>query len=118
MQLIIDFLSRKRKRRFSFRPSLTLPALIGLLAFTSPIFAQPKITLTPPKNGKLDSLVPVMAHSARVAAVGDIHGMLAFGHDHTFADAHVSLVKLDAKGNPAAYAMQLKLPKPVALVKN
>ncbi len=93
-------------------------ALLAVLLFTAAAIAQPKIALSPPKTGRLDTLVPVMAHSARVAAVGDIHGMLAFGHDHTYADAHVSLVKLDAKGNPAAYAMQLKLPKPAGLVKN
>jgi hypothetical protein len=89
-----------------------------VFAAASTAAAQPKVTLAAPKPGKIDALVPVMAQSARVAAVSDVHGLLAFGHDKDYADAHVSLFKLDAKGTPAAAGTQLKLPKPAGLVKN
>ena len=58
-----------------------------------------------------------MAQSARCAAVSDAHGLVAFGHDRGYADAHVSLIRLDAKGIPAAFAIPLKLPSPAGLVK-
>jgi hypothetical protein len=90
---------------------------IALLVFASTSTAQPKVTLAPPKPGHIDAIVPVMAQSARCAAVNDAHGVLAFGHDRGYADAHVSLVKLDAKGTPAAYAIPIKLPTLPGLVK-
>lgn len=80
--------------------------------------AQPKVTLPMPKPGQLDALVPVMAHSARVVTVSDTHGLLAVGHWTSFADGQVSLIRLDAKGTPAASAAYLKLPKPAGLLKN
>ena len=98
--------------------SLALRAQMLLLLLATTASAQPKVTLAQPKPGKIDVLVPIMAQSARVAAVSEAHGLIAFGHFHTYADAHVSLVKLDAKGMPAAYATQVKLPKPAGLVKN
>ena len=85
--------------------------------FAAPAFAQPKVTLAP-KAGRHDAIVPVMAQSARCAAVSDAHGLLAFGHDLKYPDAHVSLVKLNGKGTPAAFAIPLKLPSLPGLVKN
>jgi hypothetical protein len=72
--------------------------------------AQPAITLPKPLKGKLPELVPVTAPSATCLAIAEAHGWLAFGHDVTYKDAQVSLVRLDAKGNPAAYSIPLKLP--------
>lgn len=94
------------------RSSLALRAQILLLVMATTAAAQPKIALPAAKPGTIDALVPVMAQSARVAAVSDVHNLLAFGHDKDYVDAHVSLVKLDAKGTPAATSTQLKLPKP------
>ena len=51
-------------------------------------------------KGKLPELVPVTAPSAACMAVGEACGWLAFGHDISYKDAQVSLVRLDAKGNP------------------
>lgn len=96
----------------------SLRSFFLLLLLAGSASAQPKTTLAPSKPGKLDTLVPVMAQSARCAAVSDVHGLLAFGHDKTYADVHVSLVKLDAKGTPAAYTIQITLPKPAGLTKN
>ncbi len=118
MLAMIEFLSPKHKRRFSLCPSLTLRALVVVFGSAATAFAQPKIMLPAPKTGRIDGLVSVMAQSARCAVVSDVHGFLAFGHDKDCADAQVSLIKLDAKGTPAAYASHIKLPKPVALVKN
>jgi hypothetical protein len=87
-----------------------------MLVLGMPASAQPKIALPAPKKGTLDTLIPVMAQSARVMAVSDTHSMLAFGHDKD-ADVQVSLVKLDPKGTPAASSAQLKLPIPVELTK-
>jgi hypothetical protein len=86
-------------------------SLAVCLLLTSTAFAQPKIALPAPKVGKFDALVPVMAQSPRVLAVSDTHSMLAFGLGKN-ANAQVLLVKLDAKGTPAAYGTEIKLPKP------
>src|SRR5437588_609875 len=91
--------------------------LLACLLSTAAASAQPKVTLAAPKNGRIDALVPVMAQSARCAAVSDAHRLVAFGHDRGYADAHVSLIRLDAKGIPAAFAIPLKLPSPAGLVK-
>jgi hypothetical protein len=80
--------------------------------------AQEPIKLPPARDGKLPNLVPVTAPSATCAAISETLGWLAFGHDRKFPDAHVSLVRLDAKGNPAAYSTSFKLPRPDALVKH
>ena len=96
---------------------LALRAGILLLLCTATASAQPKVTLAAPKSGGDAAVVPVMAQSARCAAVSDVHGLLAFGHDRGYADAHVSLVRLDARGTPAAYTLPLKLPSPAGLVK-
>jgi hypothetical protein len=107
--------SPKCKRGILANPLLALRAQIVMLVLAASASAQPKITLAPPKDGKSDAIIPVMAQGARVAAVSDVHGLLAFGHDRSYPDANVSLVKLDAKGNPAAFATQFKLPNPPAL---
>jgi hypothetical protein len=91
--------------------------LLALLASAAPASAQPHITLAPVKDGKLPNLVSVPAPDARAVALSESLGLLAFCHDRNYADAQVSLVRLDAKGNPAAYATTLKLPKPAALTK-
>ena len=104
--------------RILFKLLAPLHALIVLYLLAIPVSAQPKITLTAPKAGRIENLVLVMAQSARCSALSDLHGLLAFGHDKDYPDAHVSFFKLDAKGTPAAFATQLKLPKPAALVKN
>src|SRR5262249_6912960 len=82
-----------------------------------PASAFPKVTFAPPKTGTIKNLVPVMAQSARCAAVSDVHQMLAFGHDKAYTDAQVSLVRLDAQGTPLAYATPIKLPRPSGLDK-
>lgn len=69
------------------------------------------------KPGTVDRLSLVMAHDARHVALSDAHGWLAFAHDQKHADAHVSLVKLDDKGNPAAKNIALQLPCPTGLGK-
>lgn len=79
---------------------------------------QGTIKLPPAKNTKFPGLIPVMVPSATCAAISEAAGWLAFGHDRNFADANVSLVKLDAKGNPGSYAIPIKLPKGAGLVKN
>ncbi len=101
------------KRLITIVVSLPILLLAGSLGL-----GQAPIKLSEPKNGKIANLVPVTAPSARCVAVGETAGWLAFGHDKTYADAHVSLVKLDAKGNPAAYSIPLKLPRPAGLVKH
>jgi hypothetical protein len=86
-----------------------------LMAFltASAASAQPVITLPKPVKGKLAELVPVTAPSATCLAIGEASSWLAFGHDVSYKEAQVSLVRLDAKGVPAAYSIPLKLP-PVA----
>ena len=93
-------------------------AILLFVCFSFPAFAQSKITLPPPKTGTIQSLVPVMAQHARCAALSDVHGLLAFGHDKTYPDAHVTLFRLDAKGNPTVFGTPITLPKPAGLVKN
>src|SRR5438067_1216485 len=86
-------------------------AVVLLILFVAPaVTAQPAITLPKPVKGKLPELVPVTAPSAACLAVGEASGWLAFGHDISYKEAQVSLVRLDAKGNPAAYSIALKLP--------
>jgi hypothetical protein len=85
-------------------------ALLLILVVAPAVSAQPAIMLPKPVKGKLPELVAVTAPSAACLAVGEASGWLAFGHDITYKDAHVSLVRLDAKGNPAAYSIPLKLP--------
>jgi hypothetical protein len=99
----------------NMRPILLLPVM--LVAYSSALGQEP-IKLSEPRIGKIANLVPVTAPSARCIAVGEAAGWLAFGHEKTFPDAHVSLVKLDAKGNPAAYSIPLKLPRPAGLAKH
>jgi hypothetical protein len=94
-------------------------ASILILVLTSDIaWPQVKVDLPAAKNGKLANLVPVMCPSARCGALSETSGWLAFGHEQTFPDAHVSLFRLDAKGNPAAYSIPLKLPRPAGLIKH
>jgi hypothetical protein len=100
------------------RSSVCFLVSLHLLAGSS-AYGQAPIVLSPAKIGqKIPSLTPVTAPSARCIAIGETAGWLAFGHEKTFADAHVSLIKLDAKGNPAAYSIPLKLPRPAGLGKH
>lgn len=73
--------------------------------------AQPKTALTVAPPGRMDNLISVTAPHARCVALSERLQLLAFGHDRGYLDAHVSLVKLDAKGQPAAYAVPIKLPR-------
>lgn len=74
--------------------------------------------LPPPKAGTLANLTRVMVPETRNVALGEAQSMLAFCHALTYPAGHVSLVKLDAKGNPAPYAISWKVPHPPALVKH
>lgn len=62
-------------------------------------------------------MTPVPAPAARCVALSEAHGLLAFGHDYTHPAAQVTLVKLDAKGNPTATSTSWKLPRPEPLAK-
>lgn len=90
---------------------------VVLLALAGPALAQPKTVLPVARDGPLDNLVPVPVADARAVALSEPLGLLAFCHDRNYPDAQVSLVRLDAKGNPAAYATAWKLPRPKALEK-
>ncbi len=102
----------------------TFPAIrFALISFFTFIciassWAQPQITLPLSKPGICNYITPVMASNATVAAVSDVHGLLAIGHGVAFSEAHVSLFKLDAKGIPAPIATQILLPKPMELTKH
>lgn len=96
------------------RPFCTIAALLLAVA---PASAQPKATFAPPKNGVIDNVSLIAAHQSRWAALSETHRLLAFCHESSYPDSRVSLVKLDAKGLPAPYLTQLKLPKPDGLVK-
>src|SRR3954464_1049718 len=95
-------------------------ALAASLAFgflcAAPAVAQVKVTFAP-KTGRIEGLTPVMAQAARCAAISEAHGLLAFGHDKDVPGAHVPLARLGGKGNPAAYAIPLLLPRPKGLEK-
>ena len=91
--------------------------LTSLLA-AGPGSAQAPVQLSKAKTGTLANLVTVPVPWAGCAAVGDAANCLAFGHEKSYPHAHVSVVRLDAKGNPAAYSIPLKLPKPAGMVKN
>jgi hypothetical protein len=81
------------------------------------VAAQPQATLKAAKVGTVPNLVQVAVPPAYAMALSETHGLLAFAHDRTYPDQHVSLVKLDAKGQPAAYCTSWKLPVWDALVK-
>jgi hypothetical protein len=93
------------------------PTALALLAWPALAAAQPAFTFDAPKKGMLANLVCVTAPAARCAAVSDSLGLLAFGHDKSYPNAHVSLVRLDAKGLPPVYPISWKLPRPPALAK-
>ena len=63
--------------------------------------AQPQVTLPAAKVGTVPNLIQVAVPPAVSVALSETHGLLAFAHERTYADAHLSLVKLDAKGTPA-----------------
>jgi hypothetical protein len=84
--------------------------LLALLALAVPAAAQPKVILPPAKDGRLENLVPVPASEAHWVALSETHHLLAFCHERTYQQANLSLVRLDAKGNPSAYAISWKLP--------
>jgi hypothetical protein len=88
-----------------------LTAAVVCLA-TAVAVAQPQVTLPAAKVGTVPSLVQVAVPPAISVALSETHGLLAFAHERTYADSHVSLVKIDAKGNPAAYCTSWKLPRP------
>ena len=89
-----------------------------LQSAVAPARAQQQVTLPPPKTGTLANLTRVMVPEARTIALSETHGLLAFCHEPKHSDSHVSLVKLDAKGNPAAYTISWKIPHPPGLVKH
>jgi hypothetical protein len=89
-----------------------ISALSMLLLATRAVVAQPQVTLAPAKVGTVPSLVRVAVPPAVSVALSETLGYLAFAHERSYVDAHVSLVKLDAKGNPAAYCTSWKLPRP------
>ena len=95
----------------------TMAAWIGL-TWAGDLAAQPRIELPPAREGKLDLLTRVMLAEPASAALSDPHGLLAFCHDRLMTDAHVSLVKLDAKGNPSPAPLSWKIPHLPALTKN
>src|SRR5262249_31685469 len=109
-----DSASRLTKKTTKMKPGF----LFLLFLAVSSALGQEPIKLSEPKIGRIANLTPVTVPSARCIAIGETAGWLAFGHDKTFTDGHVSLVKLDAKGNPAAYSIPLKLPRPAGLVKH
>jgi hypothetical protein len=90
----------------------TIAALSTLLIWTASAPAQPHTTLSPAKDGELANLVPVPVNDARSVALSETLGLLAFCQDGPRPEARVSLVRLDAKGNPAPYATTWKLPRP------
>jgi hypothetical protein len=81
-----------------------------LLLLASVLHAQPvhKVALKP----GVFPHTPVMAHQARCVALSETYGLLAFGHDRGYADADVSLFKLDAKGTPSPDSIPLRCPVP------
>ena len=81
------------------------------LFLTACASAQPKVTFPEPKLGTVPNLTQVAVPPAYAVALSETHGLLAFVHDRSYKEAHVSLVKLDAKGNPAAYCTSWTLPK-------
>lgn len=94
-------------------------AIVGLiLVGASGVAAQQQVTLPPPKSGTLANLTRVMVPETRNVALGEAQSVLAFCHDLKYPAGHVSLVKLDAKGNPAPYAISWKIPHSPALVKH
>src|SRR5438105_2017184 len=83
----------------------TLVCLLALAATAAPAPAQPKTTLALPKDGRLANLVPVPVPESAAIALSEPLGLLAFCHERSReGPAEVSLVRLDAKGNPAAYS--------------
>jgi hypothetical protein len=96
----------------------TLTSLLVLAALVGPLHAQPKTVLPAAKDGRLENLVPVPASQSTWVALSETHKLLVFGHDRTFPDANLTLVRLDAKGNPAPFGIGWKLPpRPAGLVK-
>jgi hypothetical protein len=91
-------------------------AVITHLIIASSAVAQPSYTFDAAKKGSLANLTPVIAPSARAAALHDALGILAFIHERNY-DTHVSLFRLDAKGTPSIDASQWKLPCPPGLMK-
>jgi hypothetical protein len=99
------------------RRNLMAAVILVLTASAAPTSAYPKVTLPPAKDGRLDNLVPVPAPDARAVALNETLGLLAYCHDRSYENGQVSLVRLDAKGNPPPYATTWKLPKPAAMAK-
>ncbi len=92
-------------------------ASLLLLASVGGVRAQPSFAFEPPRTGTLGPLTPIVAPLARCVALSDALGLIAFGHDRSHELAHISLVRLDAKGEPGLVATSWKLPRPDALAK-
>jgi hypothetical protein len=87
-------------------------ACVAFTALVRSVAAQPQITLPPAKVGSVPPLIPVPVPPPFAVSLSEAQGLLAFAHERSYPDAHLSLVKLDAKGNPAAYCTSWKLPRP------
>jgi hypothetical protein len=92
-------------------------SLLTLFTLAASALAQPQTMLRPAKDGQLANLVRVPVPDARSVALSESLGLLAFCQGDKSLDGQVSLVKLDAKGNPAAFATTWKMPRPAALAK-
>lgn len=92
-----------------------LSAILYLLLLTPLALGQAKVRVPATEDSSIDILVKVEAPSASYATVCDRLGLLAFAHEAKFADAQVSLHRLDA--GKAGEPVRLKLPKPAGLAK-
>lgn len=93
-------------------------SILALVLASTFVFAEPPIRLQVTKKGTLVNLERVMVPSALSMAIGEGAGWLAFAHEKTYPEAHVSVVRLDAKGTPSSHVIPIKLPKPAGLAKH
>jgi len=94
-------------------------AVVSLLAahgLAVPAHGQAKVPVPAVPDAPIDNLLRVPAPAASLAVVNDDLGWLLFAHQAKYADAQVTLQRLEADGKPGE-PIQLKLPKPAALVK-
>ena len=89
-------------------------ALLGCVCTSASAQPATPFKLVP---GTIPQLTPVVAHDARCVAQSDAHGLIAFGHDRTWPEGHISLFKLDPSGQPILPATTWKMPIPEGLVK-
>jgi hypothetical protein len=83
-----------------------------LLLVPDAVSAQPQVTLPAPKVGACPTLSPVPVPPALSVSLSEAQGLLAFAHERSYREAHLSLVKLDAKGNPAPNCKSWMVPRP------